>query len=160
MVELEVLGVPEDAPASDRPVSAYLAGSDEAGAIATYGSIVLELDPRPRRCALFLLGDLIDTPTLGLGPALVPQPLLRPSMAAASGRRDLASAETLADACGAHRYAEVLIFERVTPGDVSTITYTKGEQPSAEVRAFEQSASWQLCTTASDSPQDAQQAST
>lgn len=145
--ERRVLGTPEDAPASDRPVSGYLGGSDEDGAIARYGLVVLELDPGVRSRALFMLGDFIDTPIRTLGETFVPQPLNQPSMEAASGKTNLVSAATLADACGPHRYAEALVFGGVTTNDVRSILYTQGEQPSAEVRAFEQTASWRLATT-------------
>src|ERR1700730_8440556 len=47
-VEREVLDIPEEAPACDRPVSGYLEGSDEAGSITKYGLIVLELDLQVR----------------------------------------------------------------------------------------------------------------
>jgi hypothetical protein len=151
-VECEVLGMPEDAPASDRPVSGYLVGSDETGAIATYGPVVLELDHSVRARALYLLGDLIDTAALTGGRTFLPQPVTRPSMDAGSGKWDLAGAATLADACGLHRYAEALVFGGVSPRDVTSITYTRGEQPSAEVRAFEQAASWLLLETHSADP--------
>lgn len=151
-VECEVLGIPPDAPASDRPVSGYLVGSDEAGKVATYGPVVLELDHSVRARALYLLGDLIDTATLTGGWMFLPQPVTQPSMDAGSSRWDIAGAATLADACGPHRYAEALVFGGVSPSDVTRITYTRGEQPSAKMRALAQAAPWQLLETHSVVP--------
>lgn len=145
--EWEVLGLSEDTPASKRPVSGYLKGSDETGAITRYGPIILELDPSVRSRALFLLGDLIDTAAFTGGQTFVPQSVTQPSIDAASGKWNLVSAADLADACGPHRYAEVLVFGGVTTSDLTRIIYTQGQQPSADVRDFEQEASWRLFTS-------------
>jgi hypothetical protein len=106
---------------------------------------VLEIDADVRSRTWFLLGDLVDTPTRGGGEVLIPQPVLQPSMKAASGKTDIASAKALPDACGCHRYAETLIYEGVTPDDLRRVVYTQGEQPSEEVRAFARTAQWKLC---------------
>jgi hypothetical protein len=113
--EARILGIRRDAPPTHRPISGYLQGSDEEGAITAYGSIVLELDDTVRQEAWFLLGDLVDTPTLGGGQVIAPRPLASVSIDAANGRRDTASAQNLADACFPHRYAEVLMFNGLSP---------------------------------------------
>ncbi len=151
-VEHEILDIPVDSPGSARPVSGYLEGSDKGGPISTYGCVVLELDSRIRASTWFLLGDLVDTPTLGLGPTLVPEPVTRPSISAANGRVDVASATALPDACGPHRYAEALIYGGITPGDLGRVVYTRGLEPSDEVRAFDRIAAWELCMTTEPAP--------
>jgi hypothetical protein len=151
-VEHEILDIPVDSPGSARPVSGYLEGSDEGGPISTYGCIVLELDSRVRPSTWFLLGDLVDTPTLGLGQTLLPEPVTRPSISAGNGRVDVASATTLPDACGDHRYAEALIYGGVTPDDLERVVYTRGLQPSDEVRAYGRTAAWELFTTTESAP--------
>jgi hypothetical protein len=151
-VEHEILDVGIDWPASTRPVSGYLEGSDEAGPISTYGSIVLELDARVRSSTWFLLGGLVDTPTLGFGETVVPSPILHPSITAASGRQDAATAKALADVCGPRRYAEALIYGGVTPDDLTRVTYTQGLRPSDEVFSFSRGARWEIRTTAGPRP--------
>ena len=151
-VEEQILGIPRTAPASARPISGYLEGSDESGAITTYGPIVMEVGGHVRPRAWFLLGDLVDTPRLSGGHTIAPRPLLDPSIEAANGRRDIASAPTLADACWPHGYAEVLIFGGLATADISTVTYIQGLDPSDEVRPLIASAGWTLAQTAGDGP--------
>lgn len=142
-VEEQILGIALNAPASSRPISGYLRGSDETGAVTRYGPIVLELGEHVRSRAWFLLGDLVDTPQLGGGQVLAPRPLLKPTIEAASGRYDVASAASLADACGPHRYAEVLIFDGLSPTDVVSVTYTE-RPPTQELGELVADAGWAL----------------
>jgi hypothetical protein len=142
-VENSILGIPLDASPGGRPVSAYLEGSDETGAITTYGGIVLELvDLRAR--SWFLLGDLVDTPTLGGGQVICPRPLEKPTIEAASAWRDVASAKSMADVCLPHRYAEVLVFDGLTVAEVAKVTYPHGLCPSEEARKLIEGAEWEL----------------
>jgi len=151
-VEQEILDIPVDASGSERPVSGYLEGSDETGPITNWGLVVLELDPDVRSRTWFLLGDLVDTPTRGGGAVLIPQPISHPSMRAAGGKTDIASAKGLPDACGEHRYAEALIYGGITPNDLKRVVYTQGQRPSEEVRAFARTAQWELSTTDDAAP--------
>ena len=142
-VEQQIFGIALDAPASSRPISGYLRGSDETGAVRKYGPIVLELGEHMRSRAWLLLGDLVDTPQLGGGQVLAPRPLLEPTIEAASGRYDVASATALADACGPHRYAEVLIFDGLCSTDVVSVAYAEGG-PSDELSDLVADAGWEL----------------
>lgn len=54
--ENQVLGIAEDAPPPERPISADLSGSDEAGAVNTYGAIVVEVSGSFRNESSFILG--------------------------------------------------------------------------------------------------------
>jgi len=143
-VERSILGIPVDAAPDSRPVSAYLEGSDETGAITTYGDIVLHLVDDVRLRSWFLLGDLVDTPTLGAGEVICPRPLEEPTIEAASGWRDVASAKSMADVCLPHRYAEVLVFDGLSVADVATVTYPEALSPSEVARKLIRGAEWEL----------------
>jgi hypothetical protein len=143
-VEKSILGISLDASPVSRPVSAYLEGSDETGGITTYGEIVLELVDDVRVRSWFLLGDLVDTPTLGGGQVICPRPLEEPTIEAASGWRDVASAKSMADVCLPHRYAEVLVFDGLTVADVAKITYPHALRPSEEALELCEGADWEL----------------
>jgi hypothetical protein len=142
--EEQILGLPIESDPSLRPISAYLSGSDETGKIATYGDIVLEVSDDIRSRTWFLLGDLVDTPVLSGGQVIAPVPLLQPSIDAANYKWNVIRAETLPDACGAHRYAEALIFGGVRPDDVVSICYPAGVNPAAEILKLSAEATWDL----------------
>jgi hypothetical protein len=144
--EDEILGIPIDREPSCRPISAYLSGSDEAGKIATYGDIVLDVTDDIRSRTWFLLGDLVDTPVLSGGQVIAPVPLLQPSIDAASYKCNILRVQALPDACGPHRYAEALIFGGLRSDELVNISYPPGTQPAEEVFRLSAGASWDLKT--------------
>lgn len=141
-LEHDVFDIRPGAALASRPIAAYLAGSDEKGAIETYGEIILELDTAVRERAYFILGDLFDV--AHGGPMFVPRPLLTPSLEVANCRRSVIDAQNLAAACGQHAYAEALIFDGVRTSDIVKVTYTGGASPSTLATQLICNAGWQL----------------
>ena len=129
-LEQRMLGLPPSQSGEGRPISAYLAGSDESGGITTYGPIILELHPRVRDRCWFVLGDLVDDVTKAFdSEVFCPAPLTAPAIVAAHHDRDIATPTALADACGDLRYAEVLLFDALVPTDVAMVLYPHNLKP-------------------------------
>jgi hypothetical protein len=128
--ELNIFGIELDAPPEERPTYGYLEGSDEAGDVSGYGTIVIGLHDCVRESGTFVLGDTRDSNIFGA--VFAPVPLLAPSIAAFSNMRDgLLNARTLADAChGDYRYAEVQIHGGLSSRAIARVVYTRGTKPS------------------------------
>ena len=144
--EEQILGLPIDSDPSLRPISAYLSGSDEAGEIATYGDIVLDVSDAIRSRTWFLL-DLVDTPVLSGGQVIAPVPLVQPSIDAVSYKCNVLRAETRPDACGGHRYAEALMFGGLRTDELVAISYPADGSPADEVVKLSADAPWDLKTS-------------
>lgn len=133
-LEGRMLGLAPSQSGEGRPISAYLEGSDESGAITTYGPIILELHPKVRDRCWFVLGDLVDDVTKAFdSEVFCPARLTAPAIIAAHLDRDIATPKALADACGDLRYAEVLLVDGLVPSDVAVVLYPHDLQPDATV---------------------------
>jgi hypothetical protein len=153
--EKRIFGIPLDAAPDQRPIYCYLEGSDEAGAIASYGSIVVGFHERIKSRATFVLGDSRDA-TL-LAPVFSPVPLLDPSIDAFSNtRRDLLHAASLAEACAdQYRYAEVQVHGGLSATDITRVIYTRGAKPSREATELLRVAGLEPTCLAGDDPRPA-----
>lgn len=130
--EERIFGIEVSAPPDTRPVYCYLEGSDEAGAITSYGPILLAFHHTVRSRATFVLGDTRDATLMAA--VFAPVPLLDPSIDAFSNaQKNLLDAQVLADACaGGYRYAEVQVHDGLSAADISRVVYTRGVAASPE----------------------------
>jgi hypothetical protein len=129
--ECRIFGIEHDAPARERLIYGYLAGSNESGALSEqYGAIVVGFHDQVRAKATFVLGDTRDA-TL-MAPVFAPVPLLVPSIDAFSNMKpELLSAQTLAEACADdYGYAEVQVHGGLAASDIARVVYTQGTRPS------------------------------
>jgi hypothetical protein len=137
-VEKAIFDIPQDAGYTERPVYAYLEGSDEAGAVRKYGTIVLRLRDLTD-CSTFTLGDSNDATLTARFPRLAPIPLTSPSLLAASSktpskRNNILIADSVAEACEqCSGYVELQIHDELDRRNLVEIVYLDGGQPSQEV---------------------------
>jgi hypothetical protein len=139
LVEGMVLGIPADAPASERPIYGYCTGSRESHAnVIKYGDVVLELRRHVNHRTSFTFGDSLDEAAmLSAHPPFCPRPLDRPKNDALDARFDfLAALEPWqATRCG---YIEAQIHGPLTPADIEVVTFTLGTSPADKDRVVMQ----------------------
>lgn len=137
-MEEAIFDIPQDAGYTERPVYAYLEGSNEAGAVCKYGTIVLRLRDLTE-CSTFTLGDSNDATLTAQFPRLAPVPLTSPSIVAVSSkarskRNNILIADSAAEASEQYGgYVEVQIHDELARGNLVEIVYLEGGQPSQQV---------------------------
>jgi hypothetical protein len=127
-VEEIVLGVPVDAPETDRPRYGYVQGSrEDATVINGYGRVLVRFHDHVLEDAKVMLGDSMGSTNIAELEHTGPADLGAPELIARHSGTDVLGAAALAQACDPYfEYAEVQLYGPLRPEDIKQVVFCGG----------------------------------
>jgi hypothetical protein len=128
--EQNVLGVAMHADESERPKYGYIHGGIETPALDIYGTIVVRFRQELLARARVLFGDSVGSTKSGGWASLAPVDPLTPTTLCRHAKRDVLPAADLASACDVeYPYAEIQIYGRLEPTEISDVVFHRLPAP-------------------------------